>query len=172
MKKSYITQAELRELFSYNEDGSFTRLVKTGKTTHVGQIVFGSVHKDGYALLRANIVKYRAHRLVWIYHNGDIPDGLNIDHINGIRTDNRIENIRLATKAENAQNTIKKSNNSSGYMGVFWDTKSKKWRAQICHNLKVIHIGRFNCPKEAHEAYLKKKAELHTFNPVPRDQIS
>lgn len=98
---------------------------------------------------------------------GAWPDG-EIDHINGDRKDNRLENLRLATSSENKQNIGLKSNNRSGFTGVSWFAAAKKWRADITIAGKMRHLGRFDTPEAAAEAYAKAKAELHTFNPVAR----
>ena len=111
---------------------------------------------------------YSAHRLAWLYMTGSWPTS-HIDHINGDRRDNRFCNLREATPAENAQNKSLYSNNTSGYPGVHWDRKAQLWRAQIRVQGRRIHLGRFPTPDEAYRAYLKGKAEYHTFQPAPRE---
>jgi hypothetical protein len=87
-----------------------------------------------------------------------------LDHVNKVKDDNRIVNLRLATKQENKQNhSAPQSNNKSGYLGVSWNKRAKKWKAQIQMNGKVKYLGLFKYSKEAYEAYLKAKRELHTF---------
>ncbi|MGK6932818.1 HNH endonuclease [Escherichia coli] len=72
--------------------------------------------------------------------NGSLPKS-DIDHINLVRDDNRIANLRLATRSQNIQNVNKKANNKSGYKGVSWDKKSRKWRAQIVINKRKVNLG-------------------------------
>jgi len=96
------------------------------------------------------------------------PPKYQIDHRNGIRSDNRIENLREATSAENSQNRTIRSDNASGYIGVFRKKRYKKWGAQIKINKKTKFLGYFDTPEQAHKTYLAAKSELHRFQPVPR----
>jgi len=105
---------------------------------------------------------FQAHRLVWVMHNGPIEGGLFIDHINGKRDDNRIENLRLATNTQNLWNAHGPSkNNKSGFKGVNWDKVYNKWKASISANGKRHHLGYFSNPEDAGEAYRKAAKELH-----------
>ena len=107
---------------------------------------------------------HQAHRIVWQLHNGQIPDGLQIDHINGIKDDNRIENLRLDVNKENPQNISEpQCNNTSGYLGVSWNEREKKWRAQIMVKGKRKYLGLYDTKEEAYEAYLAAKRDLHPF---------
>ncbi len=102
-----------------------------------------------------------AHRLVWAYHHDVVP--YLIDHINGNKADNRIENLRAATKTQNQQNTHKVRGKLSKYRGVTeWrgKKKRKRWHAQIRVNKKQLHIGDFNDEIEAAKAY-NTAAVLH-----------
>lgn len=116
----------------------------------------GSTTKQGYKLIRFERRFYFVHRVVWIMHNGRWPAG-NIDHIDGDRLNNRIENLREATYSQNAHNQPRNSRNTSGYKGVhFW---RNRWRAEIYINNKRIRLGSFNTPEQAHEAYCKAADE-------------
>jgi len=98
--------------------------------------------------------------LAWLFVHGFDPPQ-QIDHINGIRDDNRIANLRLATVAENSQNVGKQSNNKSGFKGVHWHARGKKFRAQIMANGKSKSLGLFHTAAEAAAAYDIAAAELH-----------
>lgn len=162
-----ITQERLKELFDYDKElGHLIRRVRTSPNTRPGEVA-GRVNNKGYRQTMIDKQRHMEHRLVWLYVHGEWPS-MEVDHINGVRDDNRIENLRLATRAQNQQNVGIRSHNTSGYIGVTWYPKLSRWRAQIKANGKKMHIGLFDCPVEAHNAYLAKKAELHTFQPVPR----
>lgn len=83
------------------------------------------------------------------------------DHINRDPLDNRRSNLRLATRSENARNRNAQSNNVSGYKGVGWHKRSRKWRAFITLNRKQRHIGHFDKAEDAARAYDKAARELH-----------
>jgi hypothetical protein len=88
------------------------------------------------------------------------PKGMETDHINGKPLDNRKENLRICTRAENGRNRGYPKNNTSGFKGVYWHKGGKKWCAQIAHNKKRIYIGCFKDKEEAARAYDAKAKEL------------
>jgi len=150
-----LTLQQLKKRLSYNQvTGIFTRN-STGKET-------GS-KKSRYVQISVKNKQYYAHRLAWMYIYGSFPS-LNIDHINGNKRDNRLSNLREATISENAQNRGKQVNNTSGYKGVYWAKKSKKWEASIRKNNKTIHLGLYATPQEAYEVYKKAAKVIHTHN--------
>jgi hypothetical protein len=99
---------------------------------------------------------------------GEIPEGLQIDHINGDKEDNRLVNLRLATPMQQTQNVIKYKNNTSGYVGVHWDKSTNKWVSRVWVNYILHYLGLFDSIEEAIDARVKAKKRLHTFNPVQR----
>jgi hypothetical protein len=115
----------------------------------------------GHKYLRVciNHVKYFAHRIAWMMENGEIPEKMMIDHINGISTDNRIVNLRLATKSQNMHNTGVGITNTSGSKGVHWYERKKKWHVQIRVRGLRKHIGYFSDMGEAEAAYLAAAEE-------------
>lgn len=117
----------------------------------------GGLMRNGYIHVGVKGKQYLAHRVVWEMHNGAIPDGMEIDHINHIRSDNRIENLRLATRSDNQRNKTKNRNNNSGTTGVGWSKKDKIWRARIKVNGKLLYLGSFSCIDSAIKA--RKEAE-------------
>jgi hypothetical protein len=123
----------------------------------------GTVNSNGYVQIRIRGKIYLAHRLAWLYVHGEFPNTM-LDHINMDKKDNRIANLRLATKSQNSQNTLKSAANTSGYKGVSWYDRSKKWRASIKLNQKFKHLGLFESKEDAYEAYKKAAKELHTCN--------
>lgn len=107
----------------------------------------GSLDEKGYWCIRINRVLYKAHRLVWLLHNEDMPEI--VDHINHDRTDNRIENLRAVTLSENNANMDMRSDNKSGFKGVSFHKGSGKWVAK----LKGRTLGYFASPELASKAY-------------------
>lgn len=82
------------------------------------------------------------HRVLWEEANGPIPEGMQIDHINGDRYDNRLENLRVVTRQENMRNARRSCSNTSGVTGVSWNKRDQKWQAKIYDdNGKQVHLG-------------------------------
>lgn len=157
-----LTVERLREVLAYDQEtGLFTRRVRTANCVKVGDVA-GSLHRKGYIRINVDGRRYFAHRLAWLYVNGEWPPA-EIDHINGVKDDNRIVNLRLATRIENMQNErVSRSNNKAGYLGVFLHSCGK-FSAKICIDGKNKHLGMFPTPESAHEAYLEAKRQLHHF---------
>lgn len=87
---------------------------------------------DGYKRIKCKGRSYMAHRVIWmLYNNADIPDGMQIDHINRVKDDNHAENLRIVTRSQNARNIGLKRNNTSGATGVYWDSEKEKWVATL-----------------------------------------
>lgn len=124
----------------------------------------GTVCKGGYRVVGLNRRYVKAHRLAFFIINGREPVGV-IDHINGDKLDNRIENLRECSHSENGQNSRKQKNNSSGYAGVHWHKRRQLWVASIRHQRKGIHLGYFAEKEDAYAAYLAEKARLHVAAP-------
>jgi len=146
-----LTQDLLRKLFYY-EDGKLFNRVKRSKKTIVGEEA-GKLKKTGYREIKINGKLYYSHRLIYIYHNGEIADGLHIDHIDRDKLNNNIENLRLVTRQENYFNTDAK--------GYYFNKARNKFQAYIGINGKLIHLGYFDTEEEARNAYLKAKERLH-----------
>ena len=106
---------------------------------------------DGYCQVQFKERKLLYHRILWILANGDIPNGLQIDHINGNRLDNRLGNLHLVSNRENHQNRA--FHRATGRLGYYWDKQANKWHARIRSNGKRIHLGYFTDENEAQQAY-------------------
>lgn len=110
---------------------------------YAGQEAF-NVESHGYALGYIFGVKYRAHRVIWAMVHGCWPTG-DIDHINGDRMDNRVQNLRVVPAVLNARNRPKQSNNKSGVTGVSWDRRRGRWRVQIAQDSRQKQISSHRC---------------------------
>ena len=126
----------------------------------------GSLTRNGYVEISFDGISYLAHRLAWLIAHGEAPD--EIDHVNGNRSDNRITNLRKATRLQNKQNLKTYATNTTGLAGVTYHRPRRRYMAQITHQNQHYYLGLFDTAEEAHAAYLEAKARLHTFNPVPR----
>ena len=155
-----ITHDTLNELLHYDMDtGLFTWLVARGKATC--GVVAGRIDHQGYRIIVINGRKYRAHRLAWFLVYGSFPKN-GLDHINGDKLDNRIENLRDVSPSVNSQNFRQAhSDNPSGVIGVCWDASRRKWLAQICTAGVRKHLGRFDSLDAARQAYLEAKRQFH-----------
>lgn len=156
-----LTQSRVKELLDYDPlTGVFTYKTLRGHMT--GGSVAGALHKHGYRHIKMDNKLYKAHVLVWLYVNGVFPSG-HIDHIDHDKANNAISNLRDVNRMGNLQNQIKShSNNKTGFLGVSLKKRSGKYLAQIQVAKKVIFIGHFDTPEEAHIAYVQAKRNLHS----------
>ena len=128
--------------------------------------VVNTLNSYGYVVVNVQGKLKMVHRVIWEHVHGPIPYGLQIDHINGVRTDNKIANLRLVTNAENQQNKHKAlSKNVTGVKGVVLHNLSSKFRSLIGFNGKQYCLGYFETIEEAAAAYQGAAAILHTHNP-------
>lgn len=149
-----LTQELLKQSLDYNPDtGIFNRKIN-------GRVAGTICKRSGYVSISVYNKRYYAHRLAWLYTNCVWPIE-QIDHINGIRNDNRISNLREATKNENQRNKKIQTNNSSGYKGVYFDTNRNRWRACIRVNNKLIHLGSYIKLIDAAIAYQTASISYH-----------
>lgn len=141
--QDFITQEKLKELLSYNQDTGAFLWIKAPKNH--GQLVgkvAGSIDKYGYLIIKIDGVRYKSHRLAWLYMTGVFPES-QIDHINHLHGDNRFFNLREAANNENMKNRPFHSNNKSGVTGVCWNTAESSWDARIGVNGKSVYLGRY-----------------------------
>jgi hypothetical protein len=136
MENLAISHEYVLSAFDY-QDGNLIR--KIGRAGEVGQIA-GCIHKgNGYVHVKIKAKCFKAHRLIFFYHHGYLPEC--VDHIDGDKTNNKIENLRAATKEENCHNQKIRSTNTSGCKGVSWNRIQKKWQVALCKNYKSIYFG-------------------------------
>jgi hypothetical protein len=146
-----LTQARVRELFDYLDHGCLVwRVTKSNRS--VSGSIAGSLRKDRYRTIRIDGRTYYAHRLVYLWHHGEMPDV--IDHADGNQVNNRIENLRKADMRLNQGNKRKKSRGDLP-KGVDWRPRMNKWQSRITVNSKVVHLGTFDSAEAAHAAYVE-----------------
>jgi len=176
-EKHGLTPELLREFLDYNPStGKFTHKARDRKhfTTNRGYGIFNSrfagteaianLGGHGYYAGTVGSVMINAHIAAWAMVHGEWPNG-QIDHINGDKLDNRIENLRCVTPLENACNKSKANNKTSKYIGVGWRESRKKWRAYINVSLnKYKHLGHFDTEEEAYQARLLEQSKLSQFH--------
>lgn len=154
------TAGEIGKHFRYEpETGFFYRLRDLGKKK-AGDRVMGTADAAGYLRLYFGGYEVKAHRAAWYLMTGEWPEGL-LDHKNGVPPDNRWENLRKATSSQNHANRRVGKSNRSGYKGVYWDNARTKWVAKIRHQGKDHHLGGFDCPEKASEAYCAAAVRIH-----------
>ena len=178
VKKPLPEADYLRKVLSYDADtGTLTWLARPREhfktevafirwnKLHVGRPAFASVQKSGgYATGALDGKGYYGHRIVWKHVHGLIPDGAEIDHINGVRHDNRLCNLRTVSRLENTQNRKIRSDCKHGFHGIHWHDQCQKWKVSICSNKKRIYIGVFADFDEAVAA--RRSAEIkYGFHP-------
>ena len=161
-----LTAKELREAIHYDPDtGIFTWRRSEGwkwNNRLGGQRAGyanakGIGHRHPYRLIWIKNTHRKEHRLAWLYMTGAWPGG-SLDHINGDGLDNRWENLRIATVAQNAMNAKMYSTNTVGLKGVSWS--KGKYQARIGVGGKVIGLGRYNTVEEAHAAYMREARRI------------
>jgi hypothetical protein len=130
----------------------------TWKKTHFKGKKAGTINSKGYVVIQVDGVMLALHRIIWTLAHGN-PLTF-IDHINGIRDDNRIENLRLASNSYNQANARLRTNNTSGFRGVYWEANIQKYSARIKKDRVSHYIGAYDTKYEAYEAYCKAAKQL------------
>ena len=139
----------LNELFIYNPTtGELRRKVGRKGGGPAGSIA-GSSSKQGYLRIMIDGGYYRVHRVCYKMATGRDPGIFEIDHINGIRNDNRLSNLRMVDRATNSRNVKRLVNNSSGYNGISFNKRKKVYETYIRVNQKKIHLGYFKEEEDA-----------------------
>ena len=139
-------------------DGRLIWKKKPSNRVKIGQEV-GYLTKIGYRQITLFYKPYYSHRIIYLMHNGHLPE--QVDHINGDRSDNRIENLRECTNSQNSRNRGSSRNNTSGYKGVSFSKNNKKWIAQITFNRRLIYLGYTDTKEEAALLYNEAAIKYH-----------
>jgi hypothetical protein len=163
-----LSAKEVRELLDYFPDtGEFIWRFRLGNEHSVicwnpkfaGKSA-GHFDAKGYKRIKIHATYYAGHRLAWLWMTGEWPPE-DVDHINCNKSDNRFNNLRLATRGQNVANTGLKRHNKSGFKGVCYKPRARVYYAQITKNGKVHYLGRFQTPEEAHAVYVRAANQMH-----------
>lgn len=158
MKKASIdlTKEYFHSVFEYRE-GELYWKIKPCRRVYIGNMVGPKPRKYKSVSIRG--CSYRVHRIIWVMFNGEIPNGVCLDHIDCNPLNNKIENLRLATNLQNRVNSSYMGNTKSGYKGV--RKRRYGWEAVIGFNGKKIYLGNYRTVELAKEVYDKKAIELY-----------
>lgn len=162
MNRIVLPAERLRQALSYDAGtGQLMWRIDLGRKIRAGRPA-GHLNRKGYLEVRIDGTTYQGHRVAWLLGTGTDPGSMYLDHINGNRSDNRLLNLRLASAAQNAQNS-RRSNTpkASQYKGVTWYTRKAKWAAQIRCGGKSTWLGYYDSELEAHHAYVRAAIQLH-----------
>lgn len=162
IRKTSITQARLKELVHYEPTaGVFTRKVALSNGSGGLGTVLGKVMNAGYLRASVNGVSYLLHRLAFLYMTGLWPE-IDVDHVNGIRTDNRWKNLRSVDRRTNSENRreVMPGKKGGNLLGTHKCSKNR-WQSSITTKGSLRYLGTFETEEAAHQAYLKAKRSLH-----------
>ena len=153
------TTLRVRELFNYlPETGELIWKISQAPRAIVGSVA-GYARSDNRIFVCVDSKKYRAHRIVWLWHGRQLPQRL--DHINRNPLDNRIENLRVCTNAENGWNAKKSKANVSGIKGVNWNGLNKNWRVKLMVHGKYVEVGSFDDLELAELISVEARVKYH-----------
>lgn len=158
LNMTQVTQERLKELFDYHPDGKLVWKKRTGPRSNPNQVA-GSFMPQGYLRVKFDKKNYLVHRLIYLWHTGEMP--LFVDHKDQNKANNKIENLRAATKSQNNCNTKLRKDNKSGFWGVHWHKVAGAWSAGISVNKQHLNIGLFKTKEDAAIAYNEAALLLH-----------
>lgn len=160
MTKEQELLSYIKEHFEYCSSGAFVVKKKQANCSKIGAIA-GWSQSSGYSRISIKGKSYQLHRIIWLWHKGCLPK-YDIDHINGNKSDNRIENLRDVEHKANIQNNIKpRKQNKSGFAGVSMSIKKNFYSSFINIDGKIKVLGHYSTPIEAHKRYLEAKIQHH-----------
>lgn len=166
--KTNLTQADVKAQFDYDAENGW--LIRK-KDNHGRSSNRPCGHKpacDGYDRVRVGDTMYKVHRIIWLWCKGSWPK-FEIDHKDRNKMNNRIENLRDVERKENILNQGISVSNTTGYKGVSWNKRKRKYIAQISNNGKKMHLGNFNSAEEAFLVYMIAKIEHHPTSPDAKE---
>ena len=158
--KPTLSLAEAQEWF-YCDFSTGTLFWKKSSKSITKDAVAGTIKSHGYRIVNFKRKSYPVHRIIWLLHSGVDPYPYFIDHINGVKHDNRVENLRLATPAQNTRNQKLHPLNTSGHKGVSYIKRTGKWDARIKKDYVQYCLGVYSTKEEAYAAYCEAARRLH-----------
>jgi|SRR5579859_3771226 len=161
--RNIVSYDTLHEFFTYDPNTGEIRNKSNRSNRSRAVELSGDFGDRGYQRVGINGKNFYGHRIAWCMMTGEWPDKF-IDHIDGVKSNNKWSNLRLATKSQNGANIGKYSRNNGGtskYKGVFRSKGKRLWVASITKNGKITRIGCFHTEEEAHAAYVQKAQEVH-----------
>ena len=158
-----LQNTDLHSLFEYRDGALYWKSANgrpsgSGGISKVGKRA-GGFDARGYLCLKINNIQVKLHRVIFMMHHGFLPEI--IDHIDGNKSNNTIENLRAATPLENTLNSKKPITNRSGVKGVCWHKTKNKWIASCSLGRKIYHVGYFDDIQEAAQTLHKFRETLH-----------
>ena len=160
LEQCELSQSQIKSILHYDADTGVFSWASRASNKLAGSKA-GYADARGYWRIKIQGVRFRAHRLAWLYVYGELP-AFPIDHIDGNPANNAIANLRLGAEGINQQNVRRpQRNNTSGFLGVHKRSDSSTYRVCISVNGVLRYFGGFKTPEEAHSAYLEKKRQLH-----------
>lgn len=154
--------SKIRQTFCYPSPLGRLYNLTTRCSTAIALEESGYVNSNGYRIVTIDGTQYLAHRIVYAMRHGiEIPTNFDVDHIDGNPSNNRIENLRLATRSENMSNRGKQLDNTSGYKGVSWCNRHKRWKALISKDGNKIFLGYYDSALEAAAFYDAAAIKFH-----------
>lgn len=161
-KSENIMEVRGENVYCYSETGELLFFTDASLKNKISEYAWGKIAK-GYSAGRVNGKEVAVHRFLTGARSGEI-----VDHINRNKKDNRLCNLRLCNKSENAYNSKRRTTNTSGKTGVYWRKDTHKWSAEIKHYGKKIHLGCFDDFGEAvHARNVAEEKIMKEFRPNP-----
>lgn len=162
MKLMALTQERLTEFLNYDcSTGVFTQKKRSSRRVKVGDVA-GTTKHDGYVIIRVDGVRYRAHRLAWLFMTGELPI-LDIDHIDRNPSNNAFSNLRLCNQSQNNENIGLRRDNKSQFKGVCLDAATGLWRSEIRKDGVTFWLGRHAEKDSAINARYEAELKHHLF---------